>query len=120
MPGEAGRRPAGLGARSCVLPRHARVGARRDRVGFRALARRLLTAGGFKVVGEAADGHGAVAAARELRPDVVLLDVQLPGMDGFQVAERLGDGEADPVGGEPLRGTGAGARVGPRPAPRGA
>jgi DNA-binding NarL/FixJ family response regulator len=68
-----------------------------DHAGFRALARRLLTAGGFKVVGEAADGHGAVAAARELRPDVVLLDVQLPGMDGFQVAERLGDGEADPA-----------------------
>jgi DNA-binding NarL/FixJ family response regulator len=68
-----------------------------DHAGFRVLARRLLTAGGFKVVGEAADGHEAVAAARELRPDVVLLDVQLPGIDGFQVAERLGDGEVDPV-----------------------
>ena len=68
-----------------------------DHAGFRALARRLLGSGGFEVVGEAADGRAAVTAARELRPDVVLLDIQLPDIDGFQVTARLADGEAGPV-----------------------
>jgi DNA-binding NarL/FixJ family response regulator len=68
-----------------------------DHPGFRSLARRLLEAGGFEVVGEAADGHQAIAAARELRPDVVLLDIQLPDLDGFEVTARLADGEAGPV-----------------------
>jgi DNA-binding NarL/FixJ family response regulator len=62
-----------------------------DHPGFRALARKLLEAGGFQVVGAAADGLGAVAVARELRPDVVLLDIQLPDIDGFEVASRLAD-----------------------------
>jgi DNA-binding NarL/FixJ family response regulator len=68
-----------------------------DHAGFRSLARRLFTSGGFEVVGEAADGHQAIAAARELRPDVVLLDIQLPDIDGFEVTARLADGEAGPV-----------------------
>jgi DNA-binding NarL/FixJ family response regulator len=68
-----------------------------DHPGFRSLARKLLEAGGFEVVGEAVDGLGAVAIARELRPDVVLLDIQLPDIDGFQVTARLADGEAGPV-----------------------
>jgi DNA-binding NarL/FixJ family response regulator len=68
-----------------------------DHPGFRSLARRLLEAGGFEVVGEAADGNAAVAAVSELRPDVVLLDIQLPGIDGFEVTERLRDGGAGPA-----------------------
>jgi DNA-binding NarL/FixJ family response regulator len=68
-----------------------------DHPGFRSLARRLLEAGGFEVVGEAADGHAAITAARQLRPDVVLLDIQLPDIDGFEVTARLADGEAGPV-----------------------
>jgi DNA-binding NarL/FixJ family response regulator len=68
-----------------------------DHPGFRSLARRLLEAGGFEVVGEAADGHAAIAAARTLRPDVVLLDIQLPDIDGFEVTARLADGEAGPA-----------------------
>ena len=51
--------------------------------------RALLEADGFEVVGEAADGSAALEAVRRLRPEVVLLDVQLPGTDGFEVAERL-------------------------------
>jgi DNA-binding NarL/FixJ family response regulator len=60
-----------------------------DHAGFRAGARALLIADGFEVVGEAADGEAAVEAARRLRPEVVLLDIQLPGLDGFAVAEKL-------------------------------
>ncbi len=60
-----------------------------DHAGFRASARALLELQGFEVVGEADDGEAALDAAARLLPDVVLLDVQLPGMDGFEVAERL-------------------------------
>jgi DNA-binding NarL/FixJ family response regulator len=60
-----------------------------DHPGFRRFARRLLEAEGVDVVGEAADGASALEAAERLEPDVVLLDVLLPGSDGFAVAERL-------------------------------
>jgi DNA-binding NarL/FixJ family response regulator len=60
-----------------------------DHPGFRAQARALLVAAGYQVVGEAADGESAVRAARELSPDVVLLDIHLPDADGFEVAAWL-------------------------------
>lgn len=60
-----------------------------DHAGFRAGARALLEAAGFLVLGEAATGEDALVEAERLRPDVVLLDVQLPGIDGFAVAECL-------------------------------
>ncbi len=65
-----------------------------DHPSFRATARLLLEADGWTVLGEAADGDGGLAAARELRPDLVLLDVNLPGLDGFAVSARLA-GEHD-------------------------
>jgi DNA-binding NarL/FixJ family response regulator len=60
-----------------------------DHPSFRASARKLLESDGYEVVGEAADGAGAIRVAIELQPDLVLLDVQLPDVDGFQVAEQL-------------------------------
>src|SRR5262252_8326898 len=69
-------------------------GARRvlvvdDHPGFRRCARAFLTAEGFDVAGEAGDGASAVALAAELQPDLVVLDVQLPDIDGFEVSSRL-------------------------------
>lgn len=60
-----------------------------DHPSFRACARTTLEAEGFVVVGEAEDGQTALAAAAELEPDVLLLDVQLPDMNGFEVCEAL-------------------------------
>jgi DNA-binding NarL/FixJ family response regulator len=59
-----------------------------DHPTFRATARALLEAEGFDVIGEAEDGLGALAAIARLRPEIVLLDVQLPDIDGFEVARR--------------------------------
>jgi DNA-binding NarL/FixJ family response regulator len=67
-----------------------------DHAGFRLQARRLLQAEGFEVIGEAPDGATALAAAAQLHPDVVLLDVLLPDMDGFEVARRLVQGACGP------------------------
>jgi DNA-binding NarL/FixJ family response regulator len=66
-----------------------------DHASFRALARGLLQAEGFDVVGEAADGSSVPGAVRHLRPDVVLLDINLPDIDGCEVATRLA-AEVDP------------------------
>jgi DNA-binding NarL/FixJ family response regulator len=60
-----------------------------DHSGFRSWARIFLESEGFEVVGEACDGEEALSVAGKLRPEVVLLDVQLPSSDGFEVAGRL-------------------------------
>jgi DNA-binding NarL/FixJ family response regulator len=60
-----------------------------DHVGFRLLARALLEADGFVVVGEAVDGATGLTAARTLKPDLVLLDVGLPDIEGIDVAHEL-------------------------------
>ena len=68
-----------------------------DHPSFRATARLLLEADGWEVVGEAEDGTKAIARARELRPDVVLLDVNLPDIDGFEVAAALTSNGSGPA-----------------------
>jgi DNA-binding NarL/FixJ family response regulator len=60
-----------------------------DHQGFRAWARVVLAADGFQIAGEAVDGASALAQVRAVHPDVVLLDVQLPDADGFEVADAL-------------------------------
>lgn len=60
-----------------------------DHPSFRAVAQMVLETDGFSVVGTACDGESGVAAALRLRPDVLLLDVELPDIDGFEVATRL-------------------------------
>jgi DNA-binding NarL/FixJ family response regulator len=60
-----------------------------DHEDFRASARALIEEEGFEVIGEAADATGGLTAVVALRPNIVLLDIQLPDGDGFSVAEQL-------------------------------
>jgi DNA-binding NarL/FixJ family response regulator len=60
-----------------------------DHPSFRAFARDLLESDGFRVIGESKDGESALGTALALRPDVVLMDVQLPDLTGFEVTKRL-------------------------------
>jgi DNA-binding NarL/FixJ family response regulator len=60
-----------------------------DHAGFRTVARTLLEAEGFDVVAESATGGEALEAAERLEPELVLLDIGLPDVDGIEVAGRL-------------------------------
>jgi two-component system nitrate/nitrite response regulator NarL len=68
-----------------------------DHAVFRSTARALLEFDGFDVVGEAGDAAAGLAAARALDPDLVLIDVRLPDLDGFAAAERLSGGGPRPA-----------------------
>jgi len=68
-----------------------------DHADFRRTVRALLEADGFDVVGEAADGRLAITEANRLRPRLVLLDIQLPDIDGFEVARRLREATDPPA-----------------------
>jgi DNA-binding NarL/FixJ family response regulator len=68
-----------------------------DHPSFRKTARALLESEGFEVVGEAADGAAAIEAVAELHPDVVLLDIYLPDIDGFEVAAAMAKNGAPPA-----------------------
>jgi DNA-binding NarL/FixJ family response regulator len=79
--------------RSELLEQEAQRGRRvlvvDDHPSFRRCVRALLTSEGFDVVGEAENGESALALATELSPDLVLLDIQLPDISGFEVVSRL-------------------------------
>jgi CheY-like chemotaxis protein len=60
-----------------------------DNSRFRTTARRVLETAGYEVVAEASDGMSGVAAVGEAQPDLALVDVQLPDIDGFEVVRRL-------------------------------
>lgn len=61
-----------------------------DQAPFRAAARMVVEAtAGFEVVGEAESGEASVELARELRPDLVLMDVNLPGISGLEATQQI-------------------------------
>lgn len=68
-----------------------------DHPSFRACARSCAEEEGWRVVGETSDGASTLAEVERLRPDIVLLDVQLPDMSGFEVASRLTGNGGGPV-----------------------
>lgn len=68
-----------------------------DHAGFRSRVRLLLETEGYEVVGEAADGRTAVEKAQALSPDVVVLDVQLPDIDGFNAATLITQAAKSPA-----------------------
>lgn len=68
-----------------------------DHEAFRTSARALLEADGFDVVGESRDGGETLDAVAALRPQVVLLDIQLPDVDGFAVAAQLAQSPDPPA-----------------------
>jgi CheY-like chemotaxis protein len=69
-----------------------------DHAGFREVVRDLIGAtSDFVLVGEASSGAAAIALVPELSPDLVLIDVHMPGMSGFEAATRLGGDQANPL-----------------------
>ena len=87
-PGPVDPPPVDLGEEGAMTPTLVIID---DHAGFRAFARALLEAEGYDVVGEAADGSSGAELVCRLLPDVVLLDVVLPDVDGFAVSERIAD-----------------------------
>ncbi len=69
-----------------------------DQEPFRDVARLVVElTDGFEVAGEAVNGEDAIVATRALKPDLILMDVNLPGIDGFDAAERILAGPSPPA-----------------------
>ncbi len=101
-----GAEPAGATAVSlaCVTQQpqqqgaaHARVVIAEDEALIRMDLAEMLGEEGYDVVGQAADGERAVSLARELRPDLVVLDVKMPRLDGITAAQRIAEERIAPV-----------------------
>ncbi|QLH21124.1 ANTAR domain-containing response regulator [Streptomyces sp. Rer75] len=84
-------------AQSHVPPQTTRVVIAEDEALIRLDLKEMLEEEGYSVVGEAGDGETAVALAREHRPDLVILDVKMPVLDGISAAERIAGDRIAPV-----------------------
>ncbi len=76
----------------CMTAR-ARIVIAEDEAIIRLDLREMLEEEGYEVVGEAGDGETALALAEDLKPDLVILDIFMPGMDGLTAAARIGEKE---------------------------
>jgi DNA-binding NarL/FixJ family response regulator len=94
-PGAQGDRNAGSGVKRNPDEMRRTLLIVDDHAGFRSFARALLQSEGYHVIGEASDGETALDAVQGLDPDVVLLDIALPGIDGIAVAEVLAQANPD-------------------------
>jgi two-component system, response regulator PdtaR len=83
--------------KSHVPPLTTRVVIAEDEALIRLDLKEMLEEEGYSVVGEAGDGETAVALAQELRPDLVILDVKMPKLDGISAAERIAGESIAPV-----------------------
>jgi DNA-binding NarL/FixJ family response regulator len=68
-----------------------------DHAGYRSAARAVLEADGYEVIGESPTGQDALEQVERLRPELVLVDIGLPDIDGIEVARRLTSGADSPV-----------------------
>ena len=89
--------PQGDEQKSHVPPLTTRVVIAEDEALIRLDLKEMLEEEGYSVVGEAGDGETAVKLAEEHRPDLVILDVKMPVLDGISAAERIADEKLAPV-----------------------
>lgn len=83
--------------KSHVPPLTTRVVIAEDEALIRLDLKEMLEEEGYSVVGEAGDGETAVSLARDLRPDLVILDVKMPKLDGISAAEQIAEESIAPV-----------------------
>ncbi|MBB1253349.1 ANTAR domain-containing response regulator [Streptomyces alkaliterrae] len=95
MPAEPGEPAAG--ADEHVPPQTTRVVIAEDEALIRLDLKEMLEEEGYSVVGEAGDGQTAIDLAREHRPDLVILDVKMPVLDGISAAEKIAEERIAPV-----------------------